>query len=350
MAAVIGWPAGFRWTPKRIDLLRKDPLLTVSDLAVEFRIGRRTAIQAVSGVGFEIGAGETFGLVGESGCGKSTIARSIVGLQRPSAGRVRFEGQDVWRCPPRQLKTIRPRMQMIFQDAAASLNPGRRIGKTIEEPLRVIGEVDRRERSRRARIMMQAVGLDPEGMAARYPYEFSGGQCQRASLARALILNPRLLICDEPVSSLDVSVQAQILNLLREMKRRFGLTMLFISHDLAVVKNVSDRVAVMYLGKLCEIAPAERLYRSPRHPYTALLLSAVPEPDADQQNRPMGWINGETPSPADPPPGCRFHTRCPQVRGICSRVEPEWIGLDEERQVACHYPLAEDTHHVPKTK
>jgi peptide/nickel transport system ATP-binding protein len=321
------------------DVLKKEALITVRDLAVEFRIGRRSAIRAVSGISFHMGAGETLGLVGESGCGKSTIARCIVALQRPSAGQVMFEGQDIWQFSHRQLRTIRPQMQMIFQDAVASLNPGRRIGRTIEEPLRVVGRVDRGERTRRAHAMMAAVGLDPERMADRYPFELSGGQCQRVSLARALILEPRLLICDEPVSSLDVSVQAQILNLLREMKQRFGLTMLFISHDLAVVKNVSDRVAVMYLGKLCEIAPAENLYRSPRHPYSALLLASIPELKPATEGYPAEFINNEIPSPADPPPGCRFHTRCPNAQEICGKVEPKLKGLYNEGQVACHFPL-----------
>jgi peptide/nickel transport system ATP-binding protein len=217
-------------------------------------------MEAVSGVSLDIGVGETLGLVGESGCGKSTVARSIVGLQRPTTGKIIFSGQDLSQCTIQQMKEIRPQIQMIFQDSVASLNPGRKIGKTIEEPLRVLGLADRRGRERLAHEMMRAVGLNPEQMYSRYPFEFSGGQCQRASLARALILNPRLLICDEPVSALDVSVQAQILNLLEKMKRQFELTMLFISHDLAVVKNISDRVAVMYLGKICEIAASEELY------------------------------------------------------------------------------------------
>ena len=339
MAAAIAWPAGIHCVMMKGDVLGKEALITVSNLVVDFRIARRSTVQAVSGVSFHVGAGETLGLVGESGCGKSTIARTIVALQRPTAGKVIFGDQDIWQCSHRQLRRIRPRMQMIFQDAAASLNPGRRIGRTIEEPLRVIGRVDRGERTRRAHAMMESVGLDPKRMADRYPYEFSGGQCQRVSLARALILDPRLMICDEPVSSLDVSVQAQILNLLREMKLRFGLTMLFISHDLSVVKNVSDRVAVMYLGKLCEIAPAESLYRSPRHPYSALLLASIPEPEPAAQGYPAERINKEMPSPADPPPGCRFHTRCPNVQNICGKVEPKLTGSYNEGQVACHFPL-----------
>ena len=314
-------------------------LLSVNDLTVLFRFGRRKKIEAVSGVSFDIKVGETLGLVGESGCGKSTIARSIVGLQKPTKGKIIFSGQDLSQSTIQQMKAIRPQLQMIFQDAVASLNPGRKIGKSIEEPLRVLGLADRQERVHRTHEIMQAVGLDPEQMVSRYPYEFSGGQCQRVSLARALILNPRLLICDEPVSALDVSVQAQILNLLEKMKQQFELTMLFISHDLAVVKNISDRVAVMYLGKICEIAAAEDLYRSPRHPYSALLLESIPEPNPEQKKRKVDAVNSEMPSPMDPPPGCRFHTRCPNAQSLCSNAEPKLAELNGEGRVACHFPL-----------
>lgn len=315
-------------------------LLEVHGLSVTFPLGRRTRIQAVSDVSFHIKRGETLGLVGESGCGKSTIARSIVGLQEPTAGRIIYNDVDLTQCSGERLKAIRPQVQMIFQDAVASLNPGRRIGKTIEEPLRVLSIADRRERLKLAREMMHAVGLDPEGMYSRFPFEFSGGQCQRVSLARALILNPRLLICDEPVSSLDVSVQAQILNLLEKMKLRFGLTMLFISHDLSVVKNISDRVAVMYLGKICEIASAEDLYLSPRHPYSALLLSSIPKPNPQKQQWHTKTISREMPSPANTSPRCRFHTRCKRAQEKCSRIEPKLINLAGYRQVACHYPFS----------
>jgi len=318
---------------------KNENLLTVNDLTVRFRIGKHRQIEAVSGVCLDIKNGETLGLVGESGCGKTTIARSIVGLQRPTAGKIIFSGHDLYQCTNHHIKEMRPKLQMIFQDAIASLNPGRKVGKTIEEPLRVLGLADRRERAHRAREMMMAVGLDPESMAPRYPHEFSGGQCQRVSLARALILSPRLLICDEPVSSLDVSVQAQILNLLETMKRQFELTMLFISHDLAVVKNISDRVAVMYLGKICEIAESENLYHFPRHPYSSLLLQSIPEPNPEQKTRKMNGINNQMPSPDDPPSGCRFHTRCPNARDICPEIEPELEGLVHGRQVACHFPL-----------
>jgi peptide/nickel transport system ATP-binding protein len=313
--------------------------LEINGLTVTFPLGRRASIQAVSNVSFQVKRGETLGLVGESGCGKSTIARSIVGLQKPMAGKINYDGENLAQYSRKRLQAIRPQIQMIFQDAIASLNPGRKIGKTIEEPLRVLGIADRRERMKLACEMMQSVGLDPEGMYARFPYEFSGGQCQRVSLARALILNPRLLICDEPVSSLDVSVQAQILNLLEKMKQRFGLTMLFISHDLAVVKNISDRVAVMYLGRICEIASAEDLYRSPRHPYSALLLASIPEPDPERKQQERNSFNGDMPSPVGLPPCCRFHTRCPNAKDICSMIEPELAGFDSKGKVACHFPL-----------
>ena len=318
---------------------KKEPILTVSNLAVQFRIGRRRKLEAVSGVSLDISVGETLGLVGESGCGKSTVARSIVGLQKPTTGQIIFSGHDLSQFTIQQMKRIRPQIQMVFQDSVASLNPGRKIGKTIEEPLRVLGLADRQERKRRTNEMMQAVGLDPEQMYSRYPFEFSGGQCQRVSLARALIVNPRLLICDEPVSSLDVSVQAQILNLLEKMKRQFELTMLFISHDMAVVKNISDRVAVMYLGKICEIASVENLYRSPRHPYSALLLASIPEPDPEQKKLKNEATKSVMPSSVDPPPACRFHPRCPNAQTICREVEPRLAGYDDEGKAACHFPL-----------
>jgi peptide/nickel transport system ATP-binding protein len=320
--------------------VKTEKLLTINNLSVEFRFGRRGKIQAVSGVSLDIDVGETLGLVGESGCGKSTIARSIVGLQKPTAGKIVFDGKDLSECTGKQLKAIRPKLQMIFQDAVASLNPGRKIGKTIEEPLRVLGKAQLRERTHSAHEMMKAVGLDPAQMYSNYPHEFSGGQCQRVSLARALVLNPRLLVCDEPVSSLDVSVQAQILNLLENMKQRFELTMLFISHDMAVVKNISDRVAVMYMGKICEIAASEEFYRAPRHPYSALLLASIPEPDPKRKSLKNDTVNGEIPSPADPPSGCRFRTRCTRVKNICKNVEPSLTQIGKAAKVACHYPLS----------
>jgi len=314
-------------------------LLTVEDLVVEFPINRQSKIHAVSNTSFNIGSGETMGLVGESGCGKSTLARTIVQLQKPTAGRIWFDGEELTRCNGKRLRILRPNLQMIFQDAYASLNPGRRVGRTIAEPLKVIGGIDRNERMRMARNLMREVGLDPRWAFEQRPFEFSGGQCQRISIARALITQPKFLICDEPVSSLDVSIQAQILNLLEKMKARYGLTMLFISHDLAVVKNICDRVAVMYLGKLCEIADSESLYRSPRHPYSAALLASVPNPDPEEARTQVNLQGAEIPTPASPPSGCRFRTRCNMSQSRCADIEPVLIETQPGRLVACHYPL-----------
>lgn len=317
----------------------KRVLLTVSDLTVEFPFGKKQKIQAVSGVSFHIDRGETLGLVGESGCGKSTLARTIVRLEKPTRGEIRFDGQVLSRSHGHRLRELRPGLQMIFQDAMASLNPGRCVGKSIAEPLRVIGGYNRNTCVDHVRKLMGQVGLDPDKDAGKYPHEFSGGQCQRISIARALITRPKLLVCDEPVSSLDVSVQAQILNLLERMRKRYALTRLFISHDLAVVKNVSDRVAVMYLGKICEIAATEDIYRSPHHPYTALLMASIPKPVPEIRTVRASATYQEMPSPADPPPGCRFHTRCPQAQAVCLKIEPELIDVKGGRQVACHFPL-----------
>ena len=318
---------------------QRQPLLAVRNLVVEFAIGRQSKIHAVSDVSFNIDSGETVGLVGESGCGKSTVARAIVQLQKPTSGKIWFDGEDMTKCSNTRLRDFKPHLQMIFQDAAASLNPVRRVGRTISEPLRAMGESSRRKRNRMARELMREVGLDPDQIYDRRPFEISIGQCQRISIARALITNPKLLVCDEPVSSLDVSVQAQILNLLERMKARHELTMLFISHDLAVVKNICDRVAVMYLGKLCELTDSESLYRTPRHPYTAALLDAIPDIYATRIHRKVHLQSTEMPSPFLPPSGCRFRTRCPKVQELCSINEPALQGLDPGHLVACHYPL-----------
>jgi len=311
----------------------------VDNLVVEFYISRREKIHAVSGVTFHINKGETLGLVGESGCGKSTVARVIVQLQKPTAGRVLFDGEDLTLCNGKRLRKLRPNFQMIFQDATAALNPSRKIGKTIAEPLRVIGEIDRAERTRLVHKMMKEVGLDPNQTFDRRPFEFSGGQCQRISIARSLIMKPKLLICDEPVSSLDVSIQAQILNLLEKMKERYGLTMLFISHDLAVVKNICDRVAVMYLGKFCEIADSENFYRFPHHPYSSALLASIPDPDPGKARTRANLRGAEIPTPASPPSGCRFRTRCNRAQLRCAEIEPVLFETEPGRMVACHYPL-----------
>ncbi|MFH1984974.1 MAG: ABC transporter ATP-binding protein [Pseudomonadota bacterium] len=317
------------------------PLITVQDLCVEFRLSRTAAVHAVSGVSFHIDSGQTLGLVGESGCGKTTVARTIVNLQAATAGRILFDGEDLLECSARRLREIRPDIQMIFQDAAGALNPGRTVGKTVAEPLRVLGRADRRARHEAARSLMYEVGIDPDNAFNRRSFEFSLGQCQRIGIARALITNPRLLICDEPVSALDVSVQAQILNLLRKIKTYRCLTMLFISHDLAVIKNICDRVAVMYMGRICETADVESLYRSPRHPYTSALLAAVPSPDPDRTlAKRSAATNGAPPSPIAPPPGCRYHTRCDRARDRCRALVPSLTEHEPQRQVACHYPLS----------
>src|SRR3981189_2860294 len=274
---------------------RRDPLLKVENLVVEDSFAGRT-VHAVSGVSLEVARGETLGLVGESGCGKSTLGRAVLQLRRPVSGRVLFDGQDLTAMQGDTRRQMRRRVQLIFQDPIASLNPRRRIGDIIAEPLVISGGKDPKERERRVCDVLSAVGLDPSLVIGRLPHEFSGGQCQRICIARALVLNPEFIICDEPVSALDVSIRAQILNLLEDMKARFGLTLLFIAHDLAVVKAVSDRVAVMYLGRLCEVGPSEQLFAGPTHPYTPASLRAVPVPDPDV--RPAESVAvGEPPPP-----------------------------------------------------
>jgi peptide/nickel transport system ATP-binding protein len=319
--------------------LNNHSLLSVRNLVVEFAIDRGSKIHAVSDISFAIDRGETLGLVGESGCGKSTVARTIVQLQRPTAGQIWFAGEELTGCSHIRLRELRPRLQMIFQNAAASLNPARRVGRTIAEPLRASGNFDRRKRRQMARALMQEVGLDPDQIYDRRPFEISIGQCQRVSIARALMTHPKLLVCDEPVSSLDVSIQAQILNLLEQMKVRRELTMLFISHDLTVVKNICDRVAVMYLGKLCEIADSESLYQTPRHPYSGALLESIPEIHARRSHVKVRLQGVEMPSPAAPPSGCRFRTRCPRAQQRCADEEPVLKADGPGRRVACHYPL-----------
>jgi len=316
-----------------------EPLLAVDDLVVEYAIGHLT-VHAVSGVSFEIARGETLGLVGESGCGKSSLARAVLRLAEPRSGRVRFDGHDLTALRGEDLRRMRRHLQMVFQDPIASLNPRRRIADIVAEPLVIAGVTDRAEREHRVAEAMLAVGLDPETAGTRRPHEFSGGQCQRVCIARALVLEPKLLVCDEPVSSLDVSIRAQILNLLEQMKARYGLTMLFVAHDLAVVKAVSDRIAVMYLGKLCEVASATELFRAPMHPYTATLLSAIPVPDPDAP-RAVSVPIGEPPSPVSPPSGCRFRTRCPRADGRCEKEVPVMREVRVGHRVACHYPLGD---------
>jgi peptide/nickel transport system ATP-binding protein len=314
----------------------REPLLRVENLVVEYSVGGRT-VHAVSGVSLQVARGETLGLVGESGCGKSTLGRAVLQLRRPVSGQVVFDGHDLVAMGGDTLRRMRRRVQLIFQDPIASLNPRRRIGDIVAEPLVIAGVTDRAERDRRVREVLSAVGLDPDLVMGRLPHEFSGGQCQRISIARALVLNPEFIICDEPVSALDVSIRAQILNLLEEMKSRYGLTLLFIAHDLAVVKAVSDRVAVMYLGRLCEVGPSEQLFARPAHPYTALLIEAIPHPDPDV--RPSESVPiGEPPSPISPPSGCRFRTRCPKADQRCIDEVPELVPIAPDQLVACHHP------------
>jgi len=314
-------------------------LLAVEDLRVVYELAGGARLTAVAGISFTVRKGETLGLVGESGCGKSTVGRSIMQLPPPTAGRVIFEGRDLASLDSEELRRTRSRLHMIFQDPVSSLNPRRRVRDIVAEPMAIAGVGTQDERERRVRRVLETVGLDPERVMERRPHEFSGGQCQRIAIARALIREPDLIVCDEPVSSLDVSVRAQILNLLEDMKAQYGLTLLFISHDLAVVKNISDRVAVMYLGRFCELASSARLYQAPLHPYTAALMAAIPVMDPDQPPDPSRLLIGELPSPINPPSGCRFRTRCPRAAARCAELEPEWREKEPDHFVACHFPL-----------
>ena len=317
-----------------------EALLRVERLVVEFPLGRTgLRVHAVSDISLDVKEGETLGLVGESGCGKSTTGKAIMQLPPPNAGSVTFEGRELTKLNGEDLRRVRTRMKMIFQDPISSLNPRRRIEDIIAEGLRIwkIGTKD--EQQKKVDEMMLAVGLDPELQRGRRPHQFSGGQCQRISIARAVITDPKLIICDEPVSALDVSVQAQILNLLEEMKDRYGLTLIFIAHDLAVVKNVSDRVIVMYLGKVCEVAAPDVLYQHPSHPYTAALLAAIPVPDPTIKPTERQHVGGEIPSPVAPPSGCRFRTRCPKAQERCAAEEPLMREIAPGHFIACHFPL-----------
>jgi peptide/nickel transport system ATP-binding protein len=318
----------------------QEMLLRVEHLVVEFGKAPRR-VRAVSDVSFDVAAGETLGLVGESGCGKSTTGRAVALVHPPDSGSVRFAGTELTSLSPRELRQARTKVQMVFQDPISSLNPRRRVIDSVMEPLAIWGIGTKDERRAKAGQTLESVGINPNDAGGRRPIEFSGGQCQRISIARALMLEPSLLICDEPVSALDVSVQAQILNLLDDLKRERGLTMVFIAHDLAVVKNVSDRVAVMYLGKLCEVAPPDTLYRHPAHPYTAALLASIPEPDPSVAGDGSPALSGELPSPTDPPSGCRFRTRCAYAQDRCATEEPEMRALGADQFVACHFPLAQ---------
>jgi peptide/nickel transport system ATP-binding protein len=324
-----------------------DVFLSVEDLVVEFPVGRTGLnVQAVSGISFDVLKGETLGVVGESGCGKSTTGRAIIQLPPPKSGHIRFGAEELTTLNRDGLRHLRTNVQMIFQDPISSLNPRRKVADIVAEPLNIWKIGTPAERIAKVRKVLEDVGIDPDVAADRRPHQFSGGQCQRISVARALVLDPKLIICDEPVSALDVSVQAQILNMLEDMKARYGLTMMFIAHDLAVVKNISDRVCVMYLGKICEVAPSDQLYARPTHPYTDLLLKSIPVPDPTVRPDPAGRIQGELPSPLFPPSGCRFRTRCPRVSDRCAVEEPQLRDMGLGQFVACHHPLTEPAHSI----
>ncbi len=318
-------------------------LLDVRGLQMHFPVSKGVIFQsrvgeikAVDGVSFQIMRGETLGLVGESGCGKTTIGRCILQLLKPTGGEVRFRGENLTQFSGKEMRALRKELQVIFQDPYGSLNPRMTVGAIVEEPLIIHKIGDRDERKSRVQELFEVVGLNPN-MMDRYPYEFSGGQRQRIGIARALAVNPTFIVCDEPVSALDVSIQAQVINLLRSLQERFDLTYLFIAHDLSVVRHISDRVAVMYLGKIVEITGRDELYQDPKHPYTRALLSAVPIPDpVVEASRERIILTGDVPSPIDPPKGCSFHPRCPFAMDICREITPLLKRTSQGHSVACH--------------
>ena len=324
----------------------EDIVLAVSNLVVEYPLPGRRSLKAVSDVSFDIRQGETLGIVGESGCGKSTAARAVLQLPSPTSGSIRFLDNELTELSHEQLRRLRPVIQVIFQDPISSLNPRRRIRDIVAEPLRIWRNRRKADASQTSPggqeqlvdQLLAAVGMDAELTGSRRPHELSGGQCQRVSIARALALDPTIVVCDEPVSALDVSVQAQILNLLEDMKDRYGLTLLFISHDLSVVRHMSDRVMVMYLGKICEIGEADSILSRPAHPYTRALLAAIPDGSAVVDESEAD-ISSELPSPIDPPSGCRFHPRCPRALDVCRIEEPTIRRLDGDHFLACHNPV-----------
>jgi peptide/nickel transport system ATP-binding protein len=314
-------------------------VLRVEDLVVEFAMSKKTIVKAVSGISLDLIEGETLSVVGESGCGKSTLGKAILQLIPTTSGSVEFGGSDLTKLDKDAVRNLRPKMQMIFQDPISSLDPRFTVKQLVAEPLEIWSRGSSEERAIKVDELLNSVGIDPTIAGDRKAYEFSGGQCQRISIARSLALEPTLLICDEPVSALDVSIQAQILNLLQDMKERYGLTMMFISHDLSVVKAISTRILVMYLGKVCEIATPDSLYDSPKHHYTHALVGSVPIPDPTKKINQV-LLEGEPPSTVDPPSGCRFRTRCPAATELCATEEPQLREMGGGNFVACHHPRA----------
>jgi oligopeptide transport system ATP-binding protein len=326
-----------------------DVLVRATDVVKHFPLTRGVLlsqelgrVRAVDGVSFELPRRQTLGLVGETGCGKSTLARVVTRLLEPTSGQIVYGDRDITKISRRQLRPLRREIQVIFQDPYSALNPRRRVGSIIAEPLRIHKIGTKEDRRARVREVMRQVGLNPEHYN-RYPYEFSGGQRQRIGVARAIVTRPRLIVADEPVSALDVSIQAQVLNILEDLRDELGVTLIFIAHDLSVVRHVSDTVAVMYLGKIVEMAPPEDLIASPKHPYTGALLSAIPIASVRERARHRLVLQGDPPSPVDPPSGCRFRTRCPKAQPLCAEVEPllEPKGTESDHVAACHFPLTE---------
>ncbi|PLY03861.1 MAG: peptide ABC transporter ATP-binding protein [Desulfuromonas sp.] len=317
------------------------PLLEIHNLSKSFQLttntpgARKQLLRAVDNISFALFPGETFGLVGESGCGKSTTGKLILRLLDADSGEIIFNGQNLRKIPPDRLRNLRRNMQMIFQDPFSSLNPRMRIGQIIAEPLKIHGLTGNGDLKESVSRLLETVGLD-QSLIDRFPHEFSGGQRQRIGIARALAVKPQLIVADEPVSALDVSIQAQVINLMRDVQKEFGLTYLFIAHDLAVIRHICDRVAVMYLGRIVELGPAAALYTSPRHPYTEALLASVPVPDPEAKKT-FSALPGEVPSPVNPPNGCHFHPRCRYARDICKIKAPELLNIEEDREVACHF-------------
>ena len=318
-----------------------DIIVRVEDLVVEFPAAGGRKVHAVSGISFDIRDGETLGLVGESGCGKSTTGRAMLQLPPPTSGSVNFDGVELTGLGSEDVRKLRPRLQMIFQDPVSSLNERRTVSDLVGDGLKIWGW-DKKAIPGRVAEVLDAVGLDAETVGDRYPRSFSGGQCQRICIARALVLDPKVVVCDEPVSALDVSVQAQILNLLQDMRERYGITLVFITHDLGVVRNVSDRIIVMYLGRICEVATPDDLFDTPAHPYTRLLMESVPRIEVDGPTERPPLPEGELPSPIDPPSGCRFRTRCPIAQDVCSTDVPEVAEIKPGHFVACHFPVLDD--------